>query len=330
MKLLRCLIAAAFAHTSCLHAEVRTFTSTAGTKIHGELVSVNGDMVTIKKDDGQAITVQASAFSSSDIAWLRDHGLNEKAVEASKMANITKTAPFINTLGMKFVSVPGAKVLFGIHEVRKGDYAAYAIANPTADSSWKNVMVRDTIPVSFADDHPVVKVNYKDAQGFCAWLSKKEGKTYRLPTDREWSCAVGLGDKEAANDSPASLDSKIKDVYPWGKQWPPPKGAGNFSDREAAKKQPGTPVIKNYMDGMATTAPVMSFTPNSLGIYDLAGNVFEMCDDWFKDTQKERVIRSSSWQLNQPELIMSSFRHRGSDSRMEGMGFRVVLEILAP
>ena len=84
------------------------------------------------------------------------------------------------------------------------------------------------------DTHPVVNVSWKDANAFCAWLTKKEmaegkikaGQKYRLPTDAEWSVAVGLG-KEKGN-TPEAKDGGIKDVYPWGKEWPPPVGAGNY------------------------------------------------------------------------------------------------------
>ena len=130
-----------------------------------------------------------------------------------------------------------------------------------------------------------------------------------------------------------------------GGGWPPPPGSGNFSDmsfvpglkdatdakgKKAKKSASAKPmpdfIIPNYDDGMVTTAPVMSYKPNALGIYDLAGNVFESCEDWFDDKKKERVIRGSSWQISKPEHLLSSFRHNGSNYRMEGLGFRVVLE----
>jgi len=65
----------------------------------------------------------------------------------------------------------------------------------TVDSSWKNQQTNG-IPSGDKDDHPVVGVSWDDAHGFCAWLSKKEGSTFRLPTDEERSIAVGLGRKE--------------------------------------------------------------------------------------------------------------------------------------
>jgi hypothetical protein len=136
-------------------------------------------------------------------------------------ATATKEHPFTNTLGMKFVPVPGTNVLFCIHDTRNGDYRIYAEANSGVDDSWKDVgKYKRVVPVSSGEDHPVVCVSWEDAKAFCAWLSKKEGRTYRLPTDHEWSAAVGIGDQEDPAATPASKSQKIKDVYPWGRDWP--------------------------------------------------------------------------------------------------------------
>jgi hypothetical protein len=104
---------------------------------------------------------------------------------------------FVNSLGMKFVSVKGTGVLFCIHETRRQDYATYAAENPSSDAAWKN-QKSDGIPVGDKNDTPVVSVNLEDAQKFCSWLTQKEGKRYRLPTDKEWSLAVGIGSEENA------------------------------------------------------------------------------------------------------------------------------------
>jgi len=108
---------------------------------------------------------------------------------------------------------------------------------------------------------PVTNVTAKQAVQFCAWQGQKEGKKYRLPTSEEWDIAADAGKKN---------------LYPWGSAWPPPTGAGNYADESYHQLRPTDPYLPGYDDGFATTAPVMSYQPNVLGLYDLGGNVWEM------------------------------------------------------
>jgi len=239
---------------------------------------------------------------------------------------ITPGQSFTNSLGMKFVPVPGTMVHFCIHETRKADYAEYA-ATSSVDGSWQNVTAYG-LPVSTADDHPVANVSWEDATAFCAWLSKKEGRPYRLPTDREWSYAAGIGSDESKDQTPAALNGKITDEFPWGKTWPPPQGAGNYADMSLKDKAPTRTVINGYTDGFAATAPVMSFSPNKLGLYDLGGNLWEWCEDWFNSEQQTRVLRGSGW--SSPDHLLSSDRYQQApDARRWHNGFRCVVEMTA-
>ena len=99
------------------------------------------------------------------------------------------------------------------------------------------------------------------------------GKSYGLTpiSDAEWSIAVGLEDER--DGTPKEKDMQIKGVYPWGTQWPPPSGAGNYGDLTCQQKYPGMPNIEGYVDGYAETAPVGSFKPNRYDLHDLGGNV---------------------------------------------------------
>lgn len=231
---------------------------------------------------------------------------------------------FVNSLGMRFVPVPGTKVLFCIHPTRKGDYRTYAASQAGVDESWKDVE-REGVLVSEADDHPVVMVNWLEAKAFCAWLSQQEGRSYRLPTDYEWSMAVGIGNLESAAASPGNKDGLIADVFPWGPQWPPPTGAGNFADGATRKKLPGWTIIEGYDDGHATTSPVMSFEPNSLGLYDMAGNAWQWCEDWYDPDETRRVMRGGSWYADDRSGLLSAARGRADPGqRSDNSGFRVV------
>lgn len=232
---------------------------------------------------------------------------------------------FTNSLGMKFVTVPGTDVLFCIHETRRSDFAAYAAQDTTVGDAWKN-QNKDGVAIGDKDDHPVVSVSWDDANGFCQWLSKKEGKTYRLPTDNEWSLAVGIGKDEAKGKTPHELSGKIPDEFPWGAKWPPPKGAGNYADSTAGEKLFSQAAIEGYTDGFPTTAPVMSFKPNRLGLYDLGGNIWELCDDWYNSAQKESVARGGSWNINNQNQLLSSYRVSiPPNSCLSRFGFRCVL-----
>jgi len=224
------------------------------------------------------------------------------------------TNAFVNTLGMPFVPVPGTEVAFCIWETRVKDYAAYAAASSGVDGEWNSVSFTQ------ANTHPVVNVSWEDANAFCAWLTKKElaegkikaGQKYRLPTDAEWSVAVGLG--KEVGDTPEAKDGGIKDVYPWGKEWPPPKGAGNYN-------------LEQNSDKFEKTSPVGSFEVKLNGLYDLSGNAWEFCEDWSDPEEKQfRVMRGASWDNFSPGGLLLSYRYWNTpDSRYITFGFRCVL-----
>jgi hypothetical protein len=249
-------------------------------------------------------------------------------------ANATQDMPFVNTLGMQFVPVLDTEVLFCIHEVRYKDYAAYDAAEAQGvDGAWKIQSYGGDAITERAAEHPVTRVSWEDAQKFCAWLSKKEGKLYRLPTDEEWSIAVGLGraEKRPKGSTPAMLSGKESTAFPWGGDFPPKTKdqAGNYSDESGKAKAPraGAQYLENYDDGFPTKAPVMSYKPNKLGLYDLGGNVWEWCEDWYDNAQKERVLRGGSWHNYERDYLLSSGRYRNTPSwRNNGSGFRVVLQ----
>ena len=105
-----------------------------------------------------------------------------------------KTKPWENSLGMKFVPVPGTNLLFSIWLTRVEDYKVFA---KETKRSWPKPEFEQ------GPTHPAVHVSWVDAKAFCRWLTEKEraegrlkkGQEYRLPTDAEWSMAVGLGPK---------------------------------------------------------------------------------------------------------------------------------------
>ena len=222
------------------------------------------------------------------------------------VATATKEAPFVNTLGMKFVPVPGTKALFSVWETRVQDYQAFVDAKKL---TWEKPGFIQ------GPTHPAVMVSYEDAAAFCQWLTEKEGLgtqglAYRLPTDAEWSVAVGLVG-EIGGTPREKWKVGSEKIYPWGTAWPAPAGAGNFGDND---------------DGFFYTSPAGRFTPNAFGLYDLSGNVWEWCADWYDSAQKGRVLRGGSWGDTIPKAMLSSYRWVDApNARDVETGFRCVL-----
>jgi uncharacterized caspase-like protein len=243
------------------------------------------------------------AMSETEIEKRARELAAKMAAEASQPAADTGGL-FTNSLGMKFVSVPGTQVRMCIHETRNADYAAYAAAQSGVDDAWRDHAAGSK------DQHPVVNVSHEDAEAFCRWLSAKEGKNYRLPTDAEWSAAVGLASETGR--TPREKDESGQDAFPWGRHWPPRPSDGNYQ-------------ISGVNDGHAGTAPVMSFPPNGLGLHDLGGNGMEWCQDWTDDSRVFRVQRGGSWRDDSRVSVRASTRSYGRPvERMDFQSFRIV------
>jgi formylglycine-generating enzyme len=157
-----------------------------------------------------------------------------------------------------------------------------------AKYSWRNPGFEQS------DKHPVVMASWNDAIAFCRWLSKKEGKIYRLPTEAEWeyACRAGTKTRYYNGDDPETLVT-----------------VGNVPDAAYAAKFSNTPSNK-ASDGYVFTAPVGQFKPNAFGLYDMHGNAWQWCADWYgedyysispvddpkgPDTGYGRVRRGGSW-----------------------------------
>jgi formylglycine-generating enzyme required for sulfatase activity len=166
---------------------------------------------------------------------------------------------------------------------------------------WERCMKAGACTTQPSDDgwgrsrRPVIHVSYNDITGqYLPWLSKLTGYTYRLPTEAEWELASQGGNKFGQGQlQEAGSKAQIACTY------------GNSSD-VAAKTREAIWAGVGCNDGFVYTAPVGSLNPNSLGIYDMHGNVWEWVSDCWHATYetpeekksptcKYHVLRGGSW-----------------------------------
>jgi len=227
------------------------------------------------------------------------------------------------------------------HEITLADYRQFMRDSGKTDGlNWAGrscpFSYKENFPITGfrfgrMDNQPVIGVSWFGAMDFCAWLTQREMKAgrlrqgyhYRLPTEAEWEYAARAGTATR---------------YHWGDDWD-----CSMAMAENDTKSSENACVRFYRSrktDVNTTAPVGSFKPNMWGLFDMNGNVWEWCLDWFdagayKSTDTtdpsgpsagdQRVIRGGSW-LNAANECSSSFRGRSTpDKHHSTIGFRVVL-----
>ncbi|MDA1016077.1 MAG: SUMF1/EgtB/PvdO family nonheme iron enzyme [Planctomycetota bacterium] len=250
---------------------------------------------------------------------------------------------FRNSIGMKFALIPGGEFMMGspeseekrytsehqhrvritrafhlgVFEVTQAQYERVMGKNPSSFSSSGGN--KDQVTGKDTGEFPVERVSWEDAVEFCRRLSnlpaeRAAGNTYRLPTEAEWEYACRAG-----TTTPFSFGSVLN-----GKQ---ANCSGNYPY--------GTDTKGPYLQ---RTMRVGSFAPNAFGLYDMHGNVWEWCSDWYdSDYYKNspvsdpkgpgagqfRVLRGGSWYVD-AGFCRSAVRYGFSpDYRFNGLGFRV-------
>lgn len=203
-----------------------------------------------------------------------------------------------------------------IHPVTNEEYRCFVLGKeyppPRPASEQYTIWNGAKYPTGHAR-RPMVHISWNDAQAYCQWLSEMTGQRFRLPTEAEWECAVRGG-----------LEGK---KYPWGDEDPV-----------------GRAVCDLLWTGPGVIPEVGSCPPNAFGLYDMAGLVWEWCQDHYhrryydlpEATEPDpvnhapslhRVMRGGAWLTGTRTLRCA---HRGKhrpDSATVGFGFRLVREI---
>lgn len=145
-------------------------------------------------------------------------------------------------------------------------------------ASWKKPQGENS-STKGKENHPAIHISWYDASAYAKWAGK------RLPTEAEWEYAARGGQESL--------------VYPWGDQ------LANDDNTKANFWQGEFPITNNQLDGHEKTAPVKSFEPNGFGLYDMAGNVWEWCSDWFHSSYYHCLVENN--EIDNPQGPEGSF-----------------------
>jgi formylglycine-generating enzyme required for sulfatase activity len=244
-----------------------------------------------------------------------------------------------NSIGMKLALIPAGKFLMGSPPDEKGrgddeEQHEVEITRPfylgiheVTQAQYEQVM--DANPAFFTKghdggpDHPVESVSWQDAKDFCDKLSalgkeRAAKRVYRLPTEAEWEYACRGGARE---NTPCHFGTSLSSTQA--------NFNGNFPYGDAPKGR-----------SLERTTPVGSYPPNGFGLFDMHGNVWEWCADWYdkdyyrnspkKDPQGplektgRRVLRGGSWRDYGGNCRAANRDWNDPAGHVVNVGFRVV------
>ncbi len=244
-------------------------------------------------------------------------------------------------IGLEFVSIPGgefemqtrggvvdqhpervAGFFLGRHEVTVGQFRSFVEATGYRTDAERAGGCRQLQKAGYwearggvtwrdpgfpqRDDHPVVCVSWDDVQEFCAWAG------VRLPTEAEWELAAGNGARWA--------------TFSWGSGAPEGKRSGNLAGEEVQGifGWGGVGLLAGHDDGHQHTAPVGSYEPDGLGLFDMTGNVLEWTStSWRESSGATYALRGGSWQSVADNAQVASATSYYRQNKSDFIGFRV-------
>lgn len=234
---------------------------------------------------------------------------------------------YTNPIGLEFVRIAPATFLMGspadepgrfedetLHQV-KITRPFYLATTKVTQRQWKHVMGAN--PSHFiGDDLPVEQITYTESLEFCRRLGALDGRTYRLPTEAEWECAARAG-----TTTPFSIGSTISTELANYNGITP---SGSLSSAGVYREQ---------------TTPVKQFPSNRAGLYDIQGNVLDLCQDWYgpypltpvtdphgPESGEQHVARGGCWPSIDRWCRAAARGKVPHDYRTDRVGLRLVVE----
>ncbi|MBM4055616.1 MAG: hypothetical protein FJ264_13340 [Planctomycetes bacterium] len=271
--------------------------------------------------NGHKAVIELLLEKGADISIKNKDGVTAKIIAEQKgyreIASLLSGNILDTEAGMEFIFVEGGCFQMGdtfgdgdddekpVHRVCVGDY--YIGTYEVTQGQWESVMGSNPSHFKKGENYPVETVSWNDVQDFIERLNKQTGKQYRLPTEVEWEYAArsgGKNEKWAGTNQEYQLGS-----YAW------------------------------YVENSgSTTHPVGQKQSNGLGLYDMSGNVWEWCSDWYggdyyknsptnnpqgPSSGSDRVYRGGSW-FDYPRYVRASNRcFYTPESRNHYLGFRL-------
>ena len=289
--------------------------------IKGGNFNMGGNNIQARKDEFPVHTVQVNNFFMDETEVT--NAQFKKFVSATNyITTAEKDFKYLNNNGDTILQKAGALVF---KKLNKNE-----TANPNTwwqfveGANWQHPQGPNST-IEGKDNYPVVQISWIDAQAYCKWIGK------RLPTEAEWEFAAraGMTDK----------------LYTWGNE-------SVKNDKAKCNIWQGEfPFFNTMQDRYERLAPIKSYTPNNYGLYDMAGNVWEWCSDWYDasfynyckqnsifknplnqtpNDYQEKVVRGGSFLCN--DSYCSGFRvsarmQSNFETSLEHTGFRCVMDI---
>jgi len=280
--------------------------------------SANNELLLEKKLEEKAVVSEETKERWAELGQFQQEavGTNNSPGDSRQMKSNPDS--YFDSLAGKFILVRGGVFMMGcsgrladcyeiekpVHQVTLNDY--YIGETEVTQAQWKKLMGTNPSYFSGCNDCPVEKVSWDDVQLFLSRLNERMGGfEYRLPTEAEWEYAARGG-----NMSRSFLFAGSDDL----------DAVGWFADNSGGK-----------------THPVRKKTANELGLYDMSGNVWEWCLDWYANYSGQdesnprgavsgltRVRRGGSWGLNSKNCRISNRNDSEPDYRNNLIGFRLV------